>query len=470
MAPEHTSRKIGKTVGERLRAARIAQNYTQGQLASPDFSVSYISAIERGQIHPSLRALEILAGRLGLSSTQLLPLRPQQDEEQNVQPPPPEREEDEADAALLEVHLLLRQGESAKALSRLEKLPTKRLKQQQILYHCYFRGWAYLKLSLLESSKTYVEAEKLTAAEKLAKDYLAESEKILTEAEKMAKEIEDHILSLRITNLRGIAYNAMGNTEQAMRLHQRCLTLLEEASSQEYVFLAEICTYLADYHLRRDEVDAAESELTKAVSYIAQLNNPQALQAFYWQQSQKYSQTKAFELAARFAYKCFYLQQEAASKAQQSMLLYYLGQSLIQGNQQRAGAYLADALQQQRIQQDPLSFATVSMHKAQWHIGRKELDEADRYAQRACDVTESLGDSLIAAEVYLTLGQIEYALQRYASGDTHFVKGLEMLERIGSTEELSQQSVRYAELLEQRGMAREAFTYFRRAFQTSQKG
>src|SRR5215813_4915665 len=81
MSPEPPSNKIGKSVGEKLRAARIAQHYTQSQLAAPDFSVSYISAIERGQIHPSLRALEILAARLGLSSTQLLPARTQQEEQ-----------------------------------------------------------------------------------------------------------------------------------------------------------------------------------------------------------------------------------------------------------------------------------------------------------------------------------------------------------------------------------------------------
>jgi len=79
MSPEQAPSKIGKSVGERLRAARIARNYTQGQLAAPDFSVSYISAIERGQIHPSLRALEILATRLGIPSTQLLPNRAQSD-------------------------------------------------------------------------------------------------------------------------------------------------------------------------------------------------------------------------------------------------------------------------------------------------------------------------------------------------------------------------------------------------------
>src|ERR1700739_1240437 len=73
MSSEQSQQNIGLTVGAKLRAARLAKKYTQSRLAQPDFSVSYISAIERGQIHPSLRALEILALRLGLSSTDLLP-------------------------------------------------------------------------------------------------------------------------------------------------------------------------------------------------------------------------------------------------------------------------------------------------------------------------------------------------------------------------------------------------------------
>jgi len=73
MSTDDSHSQMGQSVGARIRAARQAKKYTQSQLASPDFSVSYISAIERGQIHPSLRALEILARRLDLPSTQLLP-------------------------------------------------------------------------------------------------------------------------------------------------------------------------------------------------------------------------------------------------------------------------------------------------------------------------------------------------------------------------------------------------------------
>ena len=64
--------EIAKTVGAKIREARLAKKLTQSQLADPDFSVSYISAIEQGEIYPSLRSLEIIAQRLGLSSGDLL--------------------------------------------------------------------------------------------------------------------------------------------------------------------------------------------------------------------------------------------------------------------------------------------------------------------------------------------------------------------------------------------------------------
>src|ERR1700730_14056104 len=108
MSPEESSHThIGQSVGARLRAERLAQKKTQNQLAAPDFSVSYISAIERGQIHPSLRALEILASRLGLTATELLPNHPQQQDHLRSPTSLTEQDENETAFTLLEAHLLI---------------------------------------------------------------------------------------------------------------------------------------------------------------------------------------------------------------------------------------------------------------------------------------------------------------------------------------------------------------------------
>ena len=60
------------TLGERLRASRYAANMTQEELAAPTFSKSYISAVERSKMTPSIPALRLLAERLHVSLAYLL--------------------------------------------------------------------------------------------------------------------------------------------------------------------------------------------------------------------------------------------------------------------------------------------------------------------------------------------------------------------------------------------------------------
>ena len=60
------------TIGARIRLARMAAQKTQQELAGERFSKSYISAIERGKMTPSFKALSILAEQLDLSISFLL--------------------------------------------------------------------------------------------------------------------------------------------------------------------------------------------------------------------------------------------------------------------------------------------------------------------------------------------------------------------------------------------------------------
>jgi len=68
----NVSKAVAARVGTNIREVRTKLDLTQSQLASPEFSISYISAIERGKIRPSLKALSILARRLDVPLTFLL--------------------------------------------------------------------------------------------------------------------------------------------------------------------------------------------------------------------------------------------------------------------------------------------------------------------------------------------------------------------------------------------------------------
>src|SRR2546427_5508622 len=68
----NVGRAVAARVGTNIREVRTKLGLTQAQLAAPEFSISYISAIERGKIRPSLRALSVLGQRLDVPLTYLL--------------------------------------------------------------------------------------------------------------------------------------------------------------------------------------------------------------------------------------------------------------------------------------------------------------------------------------------------------------------------------------------------------------
>lgn len=118
-AAENPTARLG-TLGERLRTARYTAHMTQDDLAGETFSKSYISAVERSKMTPSISALRLLAERLGVSLAYLLG-------EQEQNPPSPEYAakqqyqpgEDEFVQRLEEAEQLLRGDHAAAALERL---------------------------------------------------------------------------------------------------------------------------------------------------------------------------------------------------------------------------------------------------------------------------------------------------------------------------------------------------------------
>ncbi len=55
------------TLGERVRSARRAAGLSQAQLAGDELTKGFISQVEAGLVRPSIRSLQVIAGRLGRS-------------------------------------------------------------------------------------------------------------------------------------------------------------------------------------------------------------------------------------------------------------------------------------------------------------------------------------------------------------------------------------------------------------------
>src|SRR5215475_3632372 len=73
MARVGSERSEGRpeTIGQRLRRLRLERKLSQRELAGPGVSYAYISRIEAGARRPSVKALRMLAKKLGVSADYL---------------------------------------------------------------------------------------------------------------------------------------------------------------------------------------------------------------------------------------------------------------------------------------------------------------------------------------------------------------------------------------------------------------
>jgi len=63
---------LARSIGARIRQARLRAGLTQQQLAGDRYTKAYVSALENGSSKPSMAALNYLATRLDISATVLL--------------------------------------------------------------------------------------------------------------------------------------------------------------------------------------------------------------------------------------------------------------------------------------------------------------------------------------------------------------------------------------------------------------
>src|SRR5881396_1708413 len=155
MSPSLETANVGKAVaarvGTNIREVRTKLGMTQAQLAAPEFSISYISAIERGKIRPSLKALSILARRLDVPLTFLLEGSPAgAAEARTVGYSPADAGPDQkVDIDLLQANILLHQERGEQALALLTPLQPERLSTDQVyrlyvlLGRCHFDSRQY---------------------------------------------------------------------------------------------------------------------------------------------------------------------------------------------------------------------------------------------------------------------------------------------------------------------------------------
>ena len=131
-------------VGARIRSLRTAKGLTQAQLAEPQYTKAYISMLESGRTRASMKALEHIAGVLGVKPADLLGGAPSPAAPQYM---------------LYEARRLAEEGRAAEAIPLLEQLeegltPPDQLVRLRCLAACYnLTGQAKAAFPLIERAQ-----------------------------------------------------------------------------------------------------------------------------------------------------------------------------------------------------------------------------------------------------------------------------------------------------------------------------
>ena len=433
------SHQPGHTVGAKLRAERLAKKYTQYQLAQPEFSVSYISAIERDQIQPSLRALEILSARLGLNSADLLPVRGQAFHKTHAAQHAA-RSGEEIDLLLLEAALSLHQRKPERAVELLRTLPTlKDMPGTEALIR-YLLGRAYFESGQLQ-----------------------ESEQALTEAAQLAHETQSPLYPC-ILSVQQALYIALQWPDQANQAQREAMLWLEQAQATptNAFFRAQLLFHLGRAASHAEQFAQAQELLQQA---LAAFNEPISYEALV----SVYQSQNAPQLAVLYGYRWLWVTLQQRLPTLRSEIQHALGRALRQSNPDKAYTALLEVAQEAEARHDTLTQASAHVHLAACLLERGKIEQAEEYARTAQDMAEQTGSNGITADALLLQGELAYRRQAYERGDVFFASGLAMLEELGFTEELVEQQAHYARLLEECGQLHKAIIYWKRAYEIRQR-
>jgi HTH-type transcriptional regulator, quorum sensing regulator NprR len=290
-------------VGARIRSLRTARGLTQAQLAEPQYTKAYISMLESGRTRASMKALEHIAGRLGVQPSDLLggspsPAGPQYD--------------------LLEARRLVEQGDGSDAIPVLEGLEEGLTPQDQLV-----------RLRYLAVAHNIVGQAK-------------QAFPIIERAQRMAELLNDTEEQVRLKGVLGATYAKTYAYEDAVRLLRECVQACDEGVISDPTFhfrrLSDLAVLLT--HQRRPK--EAMPVYERAIQMADQFSDRRSLGTMYAGLAKAHHLQGDVELAIRNNQRSLQVYEELSALDQVACTLDNIAVQYAEyGNHQRARESLA---------------------------------------------------------------------------------------------------------------------------------
>jgi transcriptional regulator with XRE-family HTH domain len=248
-------------VGARIRSLRTARSLTQAQLAEPQYTKAYISMLESGRTRASMKALEHIAGRLGVQPSDLLggsssPAAPQYD--------------------LLEARRLVEQGQAKDAIVILESLDEGLTPGDQLV-----------RLRYLAAAYNGIDQAK-------------QAFPVIERAQRMAELLGDEEEQVRLKSVLAAGYARTYAYEDAARLYRECVQACDEGVVSDPMFQFRRLSDLATTLTNQRQAKQAMPVFERAIALADQFGDKPSVARMYAALAAAHHDQGDVELAIRY--------------------------------------------------------------------------------------------------------------------------------------------------------------------------
>ena len=420
---------VSESIGVRLRRLRLERGLSQRDIASPGVSFTYISRIESGQRQPSVKALRMIAAKLGVSAEFLetgRELRP----------------ESEWELRLGEAELELRLDDPGAAEQRFASLleDSRRSGEGAVSQ----QAQVGLALAALRQGRHEESVAMLEQALEQSRPPIAERPDLYT--------------------VLGRAYAAVGETPRAVALFRRCLDEIAGAQVADAVLYVRFASYLS-YALMDvgDSVDA-HKVLAEALRRADGIEERTTLIRLYWSLARYYSLEGPPARALDYIRRAIALLEVTEDR-------FYLARAheacatllLDQASDGEASAHLEVAEQLFRELAEPAQVGSVKAEWARLSLQEGDLEAARQAALEALDLLEGGPEPVEVGRAWHTLADVFERVGDLDLAERAHRTAIETLVRQGVPKHLGEAYRGFGKFLRAQGREQEALDAFERA-------
>jgi tetratricopeptide (TPR) repeat protein len=442
------------TIGERIRKIRREKGLTQEALAEPEFTKGYISALERGAVRPSLKALDVFARRLEVPITFFLAAQQQLEATPDL-----EALQEELVYQANYAKMLIRAGQVREAHQVIDDIETTAKPYQSSLPVSvtylvpFLRGRAYLQVLAPDQARPELEA-----ALEIAK----------TDPEATA----------RVRNLLGVVFFELSQSHLALEQHLLCLQSIRSHAISDLNFRVNVYRNVANDYWALNDPRQAISMYKEVLPLLEDLNDMQQQAMVFWGMAVSYKASQDWPHARIYATRALHIYEASDNRTEAASICLNLAETLLDDQRfEEAGPLLEDA---ERLLSGTGNKSILSyLHRDYADLARRkgQHEEAMRHARQAVALAQAYykapqpvdgqGNDLfwqdpirVYAEALRMEALIEEDQGKREVADRLFGQALALLQPEGFEETRYALNLTYAKVLQTRGEFEKAVSFY----------